>query len=348
MIIKRWIRHILFWLIYLIVLTLFDVGPEYSKTFNTFLFLLISLPVYLAYTYLSLYLVMPGCLKSGRFIFLAVYFVVASIFFSSLSQFFSNFVYYQFFNPDYFQSSGFITSSIIANNVIWVNVPFLVFGSAKSIRDYLFELKKKNEIENRNMEAELTLLAAQLHPHFLFNTLNNLYSLSLSGSPQTSVGLQKVIGLMKYILFECGLPDIPVRKEINLIDNYLELEKLRYDKRLKVDFKASIQETDLLIAPMILFTFVENCFKHGSSKATGSSFINILVSSGANNLSFIAENSVSENQTIKKNESRGMGLENVKKRLELLYPGRHILKITSEKTIFKVELTIKDLQIASE
>lgn len=325
-------------------MTVYLMGSEYGRLFNIMLLLLVGMPIFMTYSYLSLYFVIPAGFSSGKFIWLMFYFIFASVLFSILYRIASNFIYYRFFDPANYSESEYLQFQLLTSDMIWTNVPFLMFASAKLIRDYLLEMNKKNDIENKNMEAELSLLATQLHPHFLFNTLNNLYSLSLAGSPKTAVILQKINGLMKYMLYECGQPEISIKKEINLIDNYLELEKLRYDKRLKVNFINNAENDELLIAPMILFTFVENCFKHGSSKATGNSYINILLSTQDNNLLFESENSIPDLMVEQNNAHTGLGLENVKKRLLFLYPDRFNLNILSEEKRFRVELIIRNLK----
>lgn len=340
---KRWVRHISFWVVWILLMTVYNMGPEYGKLFNVLIFYITGLPVFLSYSYLNLYIVIPNNLKSGGIFFLVFYFIVASLAFSVLYRLSIHFFYQKFFSPTEYLQKSFLQLHYIANNMVFVNVPFLMFGSAKMIWNYLLEMNKKNEIESKNIEAELSLLATQLHPHFLFNTLNNLYSLALSGSSKTAVSLQKINGLMKYILYECGQPEITLAKEISLIDDYLELEKLRYDKRLLVSFENRVEDTELLIAPMMLFTFVENCFKHGSSKATGKSYINISLSTTGNNLLFKAENSIPINYNFNETEKSGLGLETVKKRLSFLYPGNHSLSIIKEENRFYVELRISEL-----
>lgn len=342
---KRWIRHFIFWLACLLSLTVYIMGPQYGRLFNVLLYLLTGMPLVMAYSYISMYYAIPKAFESGRFFWLIIYFVSATFVFAVLYKLSINHIYYRFVEPENFRETGLIRFSSIASTIIWVNVPFLMFASAKLIRDYLFETKNKNELENKNTEAEISLLATQLHPHFLFNTLNNLYSLSLSGSPKTAISLQKINGLMKYILFECGQAEISIKKEINLIDNYLELEKLRYDKRLRLTFVNEVRNDALLIAPMILFTFVENCFKHGSSKATGSSYIDIRLSTEGRSLIFEAENSIPFSDDNAKTAHSGLGLENVKKRLAFLYPDKHELFIYKENGVFRVELRIDNLQI---
>ena len=340
---KRWIRHCFFWLSYYLILTVYFMGPSYEHLYRILLYLATGIPVFIAYSYLSMYIIIPFGLRPGKLKFLIVYFIFASVIFSMLFQISTHFLFYRYFNPSFFADSRILNYAEIAGNMIWIIISFLMFASAKLIRDYLLEMKRKNEIEKINIETELSLLTAQLHPHFLFNTLNNLYSLALSGSPKTVVGLQKISGLMKYILYECGQTEISIKKEVNLIDNYLELEKLRYDKRLTVTFNSKLENESLLIAPMILFTFVENCFKHGSRKASGNSFINIALSTSGQKLVFHAENSVAELPPIGKNEHNGLGLENVKKRLEFLYPSNHSLRFEVEAKRFRIDLVIENL-----
>jgi two-component system, LytTR family, sensor kinase len=345
MLTKRWIRHCVFWGACILALTVYLTGSSYGRLFNTLLLLISGMPVVILYSYLSLYYVIPGTLKSGNYLLLTIYFILGGFAFAVLYRIDLSLIYYRYVEPAEFDTSGYLKFPGIANSIIWINVPFLMFASAKILRDYLLELTRKNEMETGNSEAELSLLAAQLHPHFLFNTLNNLYSLSVTGSPKTAIGLQKISGLMKYILYECSKPEICLSVEISLIDNYIELEKLRYDKRLKVNFMHASANPEFRIAPMILFTFVENCFKHGSSKASGSSFINIIITADEEKLLFTAENSVPEGLPPSPESNKGIGLDNVNKRLDFLYPGRHELEITRKPDRFTVKLEIKKTNV---
>lgn len=338
---KKWLRHAIFWLISLLILTVYFMGSEYGRLFNILLYVLNAMPVFILYTYISFYIILPYTFRSGKFYTLILYFPIAIILFSFLLFFFTRLVYFRYVEPENLSETETLKVGVLAVNALLLNFPLFMFGSAKLLRNYFLEMKKKNEIESKNMEAELCLLSTQLHPHFLFNTLNNLYSLALSGSGKTAVSLRKINGLMKYILFECGQTEISIQKEINLIDNYLELEKLRYDKRLKVSFETGQISENIMIAPMILFTFVENCFKHGSSKATGNSYIRISLNMEGENLIFRAENSKPPGRLPLNNDHKGLGLENVKKRLLYLYPEKHWLTLSDSEKEFKVELVIK-------
>ncbi|MBE0655925.1 MAG: histidine kinase [Bacteroidales bacterium] len=213
-----------------------------------------------------------------------------------------------------------------------------MFASVKYISDYSSELARKNELEKQNLIAELSLLMIQLRPHFLFNTLNNLYSMAIVGDKTTAAGISKIINLLKYILIEYDQEKVELNKEINLIEDYVELEKIRYDERLEFKFEKEIDDSSLLIAPMILFTFVENCFKHGSGPAHGKSFIHITLKCNNGLLEFRSRNSVPTGNF--RNSGKGLGLENVRKRLELLYPLRYKLNIIHKDQVFDVQLKL--------
>jgi LytS/YehU family sensor histidine kinase len=148
--------------------------------------------------------------------------------------------------------------------------------------------------------------------------------------------------LLRYILHECSEDKVELSKEISLISNYLELEKIRYDKRLRLSFQQDVKNPMVKIAPMILFTFIENCFKHGSSKDAGSSFINIRLIESEGVIRFSAKNSVPPGKKPKK-ENKGLGLNNVKKRLSHLYPERYELSVKEDEKEFIVELILQTI-----
>jgi sensor histidine kinase YesM len=324
------------------------MGPHYAELFRTFLLFLTGMPVFLAYSYLNLYFIIPKLLGRKKYGLLFLCFLITGFIFSILLILITNNIFARFFQPEDFILSNVINYKSISYNYVLINLPFLMFGSAKMLNDFFSELQLKNEIELKNTQAELSLLSTQLHPHFLFNTLNNLYSLSVTGSPKTAASIQKVNGLMRYILFECGKAEVCIRNEINLIENYIELEKLRYDKRLKINITDKIQNLELLIAPLILFTFVENCFKHGSSKTPGKSFIRISIATRGRDLFFESENSIHIQKASTIPDHAGLGLENVRKRLQFLYSGRHELIISQDEKKFKVDLRIYNMNLLNQ
>ncbi len=220
-----------------------------------------------------------------------------------------------------------------------VGVAFVI----KLMKYSIHQQQQNYEIEKRNLQAELKLLKAQIQPHFLFNTMNNLYALSLDQSVKTSEGIAKISELLSIILYECNEPFIKLEKEVKLLRNYIDLEKLRYGKRLKIDFDVEGELKDKAVIPMLFITFLENCFKHGSSGDPDCPWIKVKITAKSNKIIFMAENSVQKTGHKKKNKrGKGIGLENVKRRLNLLYKDLHQLTIKESGDRFLVELILQN------
>jgi LytS/YehU family sensor histidine kinase len=190
------------------------------------------------------------------------------------------------------------------------------------------------------------LLKAQIHPHFLFNTLNNIYFFALNASPKAPQMIKKLSGLLNYILYECNYQWVPLEKEINMISDYMALEKIRYGEQMEMTVEivdgslAGKGVRNRLISPLLLVPFVENSFKHGTSEMIDRPFIKLRMEIEGAWLNFSVINSRPEiypSLPVKGN----IGLKNVKKRLELLYPGEHELKIISDRETFAVDLRLK-------
>jgi two-component system, LytTR family, sensor kinase len=204
-------------------------------------------------------------------------------------------------------------------------------------RDRISSLKTETEL--RLNEARLQLLQGQLHPHFLFNMLNNLYGLWIEKSDSTPDVILKLSALLDYMLYRCDKEKVPLNEEIRFIRNYIELETIRHDTRLKLEIELPDQDEDMLISPLLLFSFVENAFKHGANKTTGESWIRIRLAFDNGQLYFEVENNFEA--SVNPFENNGIGLKNVKERLMLLYPEKHRLAISKENGIFSVDLSIK-------
>jgi LytS/YehU family sensor histidine kinase len=198
------------------------------------------------------------------------------------------------------------------------------------------------EAELKLKEAELILLKAQIHPHFLFNTLNNLYGLTLEKSEEAPEVVLKISALLDYLLYKCNSPKVALTQEIEYIHNYLALEKLRYSENLKVNFTVKGKVKHKLIAPMLILPFVENSFKHGVSHELESTGIHISLQVEANRMQLSVINSKAL-ITAKDTQSytSGIGLQNVKKRLDLLYTDRYRLKITDKETQYHIQLELQ-------
>ena len=200
-------------------------------------------------------------------------------------------------------------------------------------------LERMNEqsLNKEKISIELKMLKAQLNPHFLFNTLNNIYSLSVINSPKTSESIGKLSEILDHVLYRCDQKYVPLAGEITLLENYIALERLRYDERLEVSFSHHVSP-QTKIAPLILLSIVENAFKHGAGEDSGSPKITIDLQQNEEIVTFTVFNTTTNQPQEKPNDA--IGLENIKKQLELLYPNTHTLNIDQQESSFEVIITL--------
>lgn len=197
---------------------------------------------------------------------------------------------------------------------------------------------RKREIENENLNTELRFLKEQINPHFLFNTLNSLYYLATIQSPNTPEVIVKLSQMMRYMLYDSNRPKVHLQQEIEYMQNFMELEKMRIEKPIPITFEVSGAVSSIRIVPLILNTFLENAFKHGLNNHSTDGFIRVIIHADRELLTFTVENSKPEHPDPK--EKSGIGLQNVKRRLELSYPEKHTLEITEDESRYKIVLTL--------
>ncbi len=199
--------------------------------------------------------------------------------------------------------------------------------------------KEAADLKGENLNSELKFLRSQINPHFLFNALNNIYSLSIIKSEKTPDNILKLSDMLRYIIYDCNADRVPLEKEINYILNYIDLQKLKDDEmdNIEVDFENA--DPKCMIAPMIFIPFIENSFKHSKIEDIEHGWIKIKLENTNSHLSFSIRNSLA-NEEYTKDKVGGVGLENVKRRLELLYPNKHKLQIESHDHTFAVDLEI--------
>ena len=224
-------------------------------------------------------------------------------------------------------------------NLIYI-YPVVGLGAAALFARSWFESYLKNEqAQHQALQAELKFLREQLHPHFLFNTLNNIYSLSQAQSEKTSEMILRLSHLLEYMLYEGSNALVPLEQELLALRDYAELERLRLGDRLNLSFNVEGETGKSKIAPLLLFPFLENCFKHGCHKAVGHAWINFNMHVADGSAVFKIQNSVPGNIPASI-EPQGIGLKNISRRLELIYPGKHELKI-HHKDSYLVELKLQ-------
>jgi len=226
---------------------------------------------------------------------------------------------------------------------------FLIVGSyfivllatvIKLVKQWYQNQQLEQEKKQEKLESELKMLKSQVQPHFLFNTLNNIYALALKRSENTSDVVLKLSEILSYLLYECEAAEVFLSREVEMINNYISLEKIRYGERLDIEFKTDGNLTGVKIAPHLLLPFIENSFKHGAGKLRKDAYIKIYLEIDKNDLNFTLENNKPQLDTKEEKASHGIGLQNVKRRLELIYPKQHELDIESQSERFVVKLKL--------
>ncbi|TVZ27945.1 histidine kinase [Gillisia sp. Hel_I_86] len=216
------------------------------------------------------------------------------------------------------------------------------YSIATFLETFIFAQKKEEEIiinKNEGLQSELKFLKSQINPHFLFNSLNNIYALSAIDTTKTQQSISYLSNMLRYVLYECDKSLVSISKEITYIENYINLFSLKSSEKYPITLDAKIEDPNVSIAPMLLIPFVENAFKHSNIDKRTSSFINISIVSNTNEISFKIENSKPE-RPMNKDDVGGIGINNVKKRLSILYPETHTLLITDTAEVYKVELQL--------
>jgi LytS/YehU family sensor histidine kinase len=211
-------------------------------------------------------------------------------------------------------------------------------GMLRFVEDWFTMEARKKEIENDRLSAELRFLKSQINPHFLFNTLNNLYYLATVNSPNTTTVIEKLSQMMRYMLYDSNHAMVPLNKELEYMENYISLEKLRWDNQIPVKFEIIGDLSNVKIVPLIFITFLENAFKHGVSNSYADSFVDVEIKIEDSKIEYHVKNSKLPKDANK--EKSGIGLQNVKRRLQLTYPEKFILSQSETEKVYDIKLTI--------
>ncbi|WBX70806.1 sensor histidine kinase [Tenacibaculum retecalamus] len=329
--------HFLFWVAVYFFYNYF-LGYGSQNTIYVNRFSLFLMPITISISYFFLFFLIPKYLldnKQKLFILYTFYTLIVSSFFIVLS------ILYGLVFSNTFKTEG--TSPITKGFLFIVLgvyfIVFIVISVGLIINNYKSTLKNE-DLKNKFLktqlqlkEQELKFLKMQIHPHFLFNTLNTLYGFALKKSDDAPDMILKLSNLLDYILYQVDKPLVLLNDEIKHIEDYISLEKLRFQDSLNVIFEKKIHQENIEISPMLLLPFVENAFKHGS-QINGILKVTIILKTTKNNLSFEITNSTKNNL----NNKKGIGLENIKKRLEMLYKTMFYINISKTENTFKIEL----------
>lgn len=341
---NRILQHLLFWLLFLLLnvaLRMAFAAPTdlayppvlrfFRFTLNESVFLIWkALPFYFIFYYL-----LPKYLPKSKYLqlsgFLLLTFAISIYGYRSMIAPMSNFLYDESPSFNVFSlNRAFYTLMDI--------IPVIGIAAAiKLLKGKMMNQRKMQALQQEKLAAELNFLKAQSNPHFLFNTLNNLYGLARRNDQNTASSIMKLSNIMRYILQECSSSTIPIEKEVKVIEDYIALEKLRYDDRLKVTFQKEVEDWKTAVAPLILLPFVENAFKHGASETRFDTKIDIELKIENQQLKFSVMNTRDSNEKL---AGKGTGLKNVNRQLELIYGENAELKIYPKNDQFIVDLSI--------
>ena len=341
--------HIAAWLCFLLLPILFYPRPrEVDTSFFVEHFLtplvLISNVYIIAFYYLNTYLFLPRLFDRKRFVFYTVLILALLVFYGFLTR-----IYHGVFGyPTLPQNTGFTRPPgpgprarplINSGNLALFLLVFVFSTGIRVINQWLHSEQRNKEIANEKLKAELSFLKAQINPHFLFNTLNNIYALASAQSENTAPAVMKLSSIMRYVLTEARNDVVPLEKEIQFTSHYIELQKMRLTDKAVVDFTVRGEPFGRQMAPLLLLPFVENAFKYGISTRERS-HIAILLEIRQDSLDFSICNHKYFNTLLRASDNTGIGISNTRRRLDLFYEDRYSLDIQDRPNEFSVHLKI--------
>jgi hypothetical protein len=328
---QSWVYHALGWLLYVFIFVIYQANPNtlllaIGNEFTKILFVATAV-------YFNLWYLLPTYLSEKKVVQYLLGLVATAIIITPLEVF-----------ALYFKLEGHheLQAQLVNGqfNLYVFNFFILTISSILQISsDWIRHQRVKQELETKTMQQELNFLRTQINPHFLFNTLNNLYALTLKKSDAAPEMVIKLSELMRYMLYECNEKSVPLSKEIAFLRNYLDLERLRLGANADIYLEIKGEVTNQEIAPLLFTSFLENAFKHGLNSSIAGGYVHLNLDVNQYQLHLEIENSKPDYLPISK--VGGIGLSNTKRRLELLYPKRHQLILEDTNQKFVVHLTLE-------
>lgn len=312
--------------------------PEQAFT----LFFVLNNISYIAFYYLNSNILIPRLLQQNKIFAYTAILVALMIFFGVFPRL------YQFFFGDFQRFSSTIRNNgprytrppILSGGSIAIFLLVFIFSTGiKVINQWLQSERRSKLIENEKLKTELSFLKTQINPHFLFNTLNNIYALAADKSDLTAPAVMKLSSIMRYVLSEAKNETVPLEKEIHFTNDYIELQKMRTTSQTCIIFTIAGNPNGQQISPLLFMPFVENAFKYGLS-AREQSPISILLEIQKNHVYLKVKNNKHQGSVLKPDYNTGIGINNTKRRLDLLYPNKHTLVIDDEPASYTINLNI--------
>ncbi len=338
--------HLLFWLAAMGISYLFYARLLESGEAALFV-LLYTLPVYVAAVYVTTGITIPRALlprRYGRVFFYVAYTVLGIFFVEMLLSLLLLLDAVPIPHLAGYEPPRNAIDIVLLSTGVYVVT--LMASVLSLLRHWYASDRRTQRLRQERLTAELAMLRSQVHPHFLFNTLNNLYALTLQKSDRAPEVVLKLSELLDYMLYESRADTVPVEREATLLTHYLDLERMRHGPGVRIDWRSDLQVPQRII-PLLLLPLVENCFKHGVSRSGEGAWVELALSSTSSDILFTARNSLpaggAEPATVTENDSGGIGLRNVQERLRLHYAGRSSFSAEIRDGVYDVRLSISFL-----
>lgn len=295
---------------------------------------------FLAYAYLTAYLLVPKLLMKRRFLLFLLLFLAGGFLLTFLKYIFSDYLFYDAITSGLVTAHDKLDVAYLLVNTKDMTFIVSVFIIVKYAKDNRFKQRRLRELSDQQFQAEIRILRNQLDPHVIFNNLNNLYSLSLNNSAALPVNLSRFRRILEYYFKKGDLPKVSVEEELGLIDDFIGLEKLRYAGRLKIEFNKKGLFGEKQIVPFLLFSIVENCFEHGCADNSGMMWIRIAVQSEGDGIIFHASNSLPDHYFTGSADDSGAPVS-ISRWLSVFYPDKHSLRVNDRDQRYAVDLKLK-------
>ena len=349
-------RHLFFWATWVVFMGfLYAFTPLPSQLNylqrlpNSTTDAVLYLPIHIFLSYTLMYFLIPRYIVKGRYLLAVFWLVVLVLATGCLSAIVSLYVLFPVkeallpshlivrYRPSDSPGLSAFYLSLLAGLRGGLSVGGIA-AAIKLMKHWYTEGQRNLRLQKENAESQLQILKAQVHPHFLFNTLNNIYSFTQNTSSTASAMVMGLSDILRYMLYECNKPLVPLAKELKMTEEYIDLERIRYGNALEMDINLPGDTDGLHVAPLMLLPFIENCFKHGISNILDQPWLSLHVTIEDRTMTMKLLNSKPARPS---HRTPGIGIDNVRKRLALLYPGKHELVINEEEEVFIVILKLE-------
>ncbi|MEL6866254.1 MAG: histidine kinase [Bacteroidota bacterium] len=329
--------HIWFWLVYTAIFTI--VEASYKGIYlDAFMFEIANMPMRFIVIYFNFFYLLPRFLLKGHTRQYIIYTMISLIIGSFILRIMS-YYFLSTFYPGQFVDAGIWLPYKFLYAFVHILTPMILLIGMSIVWELHDLQKKTRDLERDKLQAELRFLKSQTNPHFLFNTLNTIYGLALEQSDKVPGLILRLSELLSFTLYESKEIKIPIRKELTLIENLVALQKSRHEHRIQVDWTLPNTIPDYEIAPLLWMPLVENAFKHGLHEETVATKIHIQLSNSNKQLVFQVSNTIPKGQQ-KETHKKGIGLQNLKRRLIILYKNQHRLDIHKTENQFMAKLSL--------